>query len=169
MKFSNKMRYNNPFTERAAETLRQLKLRQCLPRDLTSGVPANRVVDTFFADLTAGGSVYVRRSRDDQRSPLIITMSPCNADRLSVLCQCPEAPRSLSFTASLGRSSSSALCCHALRLLRRRTLPEGLFIYFEIQHPTTQHQNYKVHNTHYADMDTRGRASRHLHSTRKIK
>ena len=48
MKFSNKMRYNDPFTERAVETLHQLKRRQCLPRDLTSGVPANRVVDTFF-------------------------------------------------------------------------------------------------------------------------
>ena len=43
------------------------------------------------------------------------------------------------------------------------------FIYFEIQHATIQHQNYKVHNTVYAYMDTKGRASRHLHSTRKKK
>jgi len=42
-----------------------------------------------------------------------------------------------------------------------------LFIYFEIQHATIQQQNYKVHNTVYAYMDTKGRVSRHLHSTRK--
>ena len=75
---------------------------------------------------------------------------------------CANVPRrlGLSLTPSLGRSSSSALCCHSLRLLRRRTLPEGLFIYFENQHPTAQHQNYKVHNTVYPYMDTKGRASR---------
>ena len=42
-----------------------------------------------------------------------------------------------------------------------------MFIYFEIQHATIQQQNYKVHNTVYAYMDTKGRVSRHLHSTRK--
>jgi len=40
-----------------------------------------------------------------------------------------------------------------------------LFIYFEIQHATIQQQNYKIHNTAYAYMDTKGRVSRHLHST----
>jgi len=30
-----------------------------------------------------------------------------------------------------------------------------LFIYFEIQHATIQQQNYKIHNTAYAYMDTK--------------
>jgi len=48
------------------------------------------------SSLRAGGPVYVTRSRDDQRPPsLIITVSPCEADRFSVICQCPEAPESL--------------------------------------------------------------------------
>jgi len=42
-----------------------------------------------------------------------------------------------------------------------------LFIYLEIQHATIQQQNYKIHNTAYAYTDTKGRVSRHLHSTRK--
>ena len=42
-----------------------------------------------------------------------------------------------------------------------------VFIYFEIQHATIQQQNYKIHNTAYAYMDTKGQVSRHIHSTRK--
>ena len=38
---------------------------------------------------------------------------------------------------------------------------KGLYIYFEIQHTTIQQQNCKVHNTVYAYVDTKGRASRH--------
>jgi len=39
-------------------------------------------------------------------------------------------------------------------------------MYFEIQHATIQQQNY---NAVYAYIDTKGPASRHLHTTRKIK